>query len=222
MRSVYQTEQPLPTKHVVPKSGSISRFKRPGGRHPATAGTTFNFVGFTHVWGLSRQGKNVVRQITAKDCYARALASVMEWCRLNLHRPFREQHALLSRVIRRHCACYGISRNGRRIRWYPHQVTRIWRKWLARRGRYSNLPWSRFRAMLARYPLPTAKIVRQYAVHGGNPLVRVYERRGWQHPRLLGRIPALHGRHLRHASRPSRNVQKDLRSIHCGHLRTDR
>jgi hypothetical protein len=29
MRSVYQTEQPLPTKHVVPKSGSISNFIGP-------------------------------------------------------------------------------------------------------------------------------------------------------------------------------------------------
>ncbi|MGC2333534.1 MAG: group II intron reverse transcriptase/maturase, partial [Candidatus Acidiferrales bacterium] len=43
------------------------RFKRPDGRHPATAGTTFNFLGFTHVWGQSKKGKNVVRQITAKD-----------------------------------------------------------------------------------------------------------------------------------------------------------
>ncbi|MGY2803380.1 reverse transcriptase domain-containing protein [Bradyrhizobium sp. USDA 4506] len=109
------------------------RFKRPGGRYPATAGTTFNFLGFTHVWGQSRKGKNVVRQITAKDRYARALASVTEWCRLNLHRPFREQHAHLSRVIRGHCAYYGISGNGRRIRWYHHQITRIWKKWLARR-----------------------------------------------------------------------------------------
>ena len=48
------------------------RFRRPHGRHPATAGTTFNFLGFTHVWGQSRNGKNVVRQITAKDRYARA------------------------------------------------------------------------------------------------------------------------------------------------------
>jgi Reverse transcriptase (RNA-dependent DNA polymerase) len=119
------------------------RFKRPNGRHPATVGTTFNFLGFTHVWGLSRQGKNVVRQITAKDRYACALASVMEWCRLNLHRPFREQHAYLSRVIRGHCAYYGITGNGRRIRWYHHQVARTWKKWLARRGRHSNLPWSR-------------------------------------------------------------------------------
>jgi integrase len=30
MRSVYQTEQPLPTKHVVPKSGSISDIRTPG------------------------------------------------------------------------------------------------------------------------------------------------------------------------------------------------
>lgn len=57
------------------------RFRRPGGRHPATVGTTFDFLGFTHVWGKSMKGKNVVRQITAKDRYARALSSVTEWCR---------------------------------------------------------------------------------------------------------------------------------------------
>jgi RNA-directed DNA polymerase len=140
------------------------RFKRPNGRHPATVGTTFNFLGFTHVWGLSRRGKNVVRQITAKDRYARALASVTEWCRRNLHRPFREQHARLSRMIRGHCAYYGITGNGDRIRWYHHQLVRIWKKWLRRRGRHSNLPWPRFRTMLARHPLPSATIVHQYAV----------------------------------------------------------
>jgi RNA-directed DNA polymerase len=140
------------------------RFRRPGGRHPATAATTFNFLGFTHVWGQSRKGKNVVRQITAKDRYARALASVTEWCRRNLHRPFREQHAHLSQMIRGHCAYYGITGNGRRIRWYHHQLVRIWRKWLTRRGRHSNLPWPRFRAMLARHPLPPALIVHQYNV----------------------------------------------------------
>ncbi len=75
------------------------RFNRPQGLDPAM-GTTFDFLGFTHVWGKSRRGKDVVRQITAKDRYARALAAVTEWCRRNLHRPFREQHAHLSRMIR--------------------------------------------------------------------------------------------------------------------------
>ena len=65
-------------------------------------------------------------------------------------------------MIRGDCAYYGISGNGKRIRWYHHQVVRIWRKWLARRGRHSKLSWPRFRAMLARHPLPPALIVHSY------------------------------------------------------------
>jgi hypothetical protein len=63
----------------------------------------------------SPAGRPIVRQIAAKDRYARTLAAVTEWCRLNLHRPFREQHAHLSRVIRGHCAYYGITGNSRRL-----------------------------------------------------------------------------------------------------------
>src|SRR3954454_16509639 len=44
--------------------------------HPASDGTSFDFLGFTHVWGTSRNGKNMVRQVTAKDRYARAVAMV--------------------------------------------------------------------------------------------------------------------------------------------------
>ena len=44
------------------------RFRRPDGQcHPATSGTTFDFLGFTHLLGGSLKGKNVVRQVTAKD-----------------------------------------------------------------------------------------------------------------------------------------------------------
>ena len=138
------------------------RFKRPQGQHRAANGTSFDFLGFTHVWGTSWKGKAVVRQITAKDRYKRALAAVTEWCRRNLHRPFREQHARLSRMIRGHCAYYGVSGNSKRLRWYHHQVVHIWRKWLARRGRHSKLSWSRFHAMLARHPLPSPLLVHRY------------------------------------------------------------
>ena len=77
-------------------------------------------------------------------------------------RPFREQHARLSRMIRGHCAYYGVSGNSKRLRWYHHQVVHIWRKWLARRGRHSKLSWSRFHAMLARHPLPSPLLVHRY------------------------------------------------------------
>src|SRR5690242_9163502 len=35
-------------------------------RHPETDGTSFDFLGLTHVWGRSRNGKDMVRQVTAK------------------------------------------------------------------------------------------------------------------------------------------------------------
>jgi RNA-directed DNA polymerase len=141
------------------------RFKRPNGmRHRATSGTTFDFLGFTHVWCKSRQGKDVVKQLTAKSRFARAVASVTDWCRHNLHLRIAEQHRHLSQTMRGHYAYYGITGNGRRLRWYAHQVERIWRKWLSRRGQPGPFRFDRFRALLQRYPLPPTRIVHQYVV----------------------------------------------------------
>jgi RNA-directed DNA polymerase len=141
------------------------RFRRPGGQHhPATNGTTFDFLGFTHLWSRSLKGKNVVRQVTAKGRFARALSAVTEWCQRNRHQSIRQQHAHLSAMLRGHYGYYGITGNGRRIRWYLHQVVRIWKKWLSRRWRHGNFRWDRLRDLLSRHPLPPARITRQYAV----------------------------------------------------------
>jgi RNA-directed DNA polymerase len=137
------------------------RSHRPDGQdHPDSDGTTFTFLGFCHVWGKSRKGKNVVRQVTARKRYARALAAVTDWCRKNRHRPIPEQHAQLVTKMRGHYAYYGITGNVRRLSWYFHQVRRIWRKSLSRRGRKLN--WTQFAALLTRHPLPAARIVHRY------------------------------------------------------------
>ena len=138
------------------------RFKRPDGKaHPKADGTTFTFLGFCHVWGKSQNGKDVVRQVTAKSRYARALAAVSEWCRENRHKPIPKQHAHLVAMMRGHYAYYGISGNSRRLSWYADTVPRIWQKWLSRRG--SRFPWDRFNDLLKRHPLPAARIVPRYA-----------------------------------------------------------
>jgi RNA-directed DNA polymerase len=81
------------------------RNNRPNGTgHPETNGTSFTFLGFTHIWGKSRAGKNVVRQVTAKNRYARALAAVTAWCRVNRHRPVPDQQAHLIAMMRGHYA----------------------------------------------------------------------------------------------------------------------
>ena len=139
------------------------RNNKPNGtNHPEADGTSFTFLGFTHVWGRSRAGKKVVRQVTAKNRYARALAAITAWCRNNRHQTIPDQNAHLAAMMRGHYAYYGITGNSRRIRWYAYQVERIWQKWLSRRDRKRRLNWRRFAALLKRHPLPAARIVHRY------------------------------------------------------------
>jgi group II intron reverse transcriptase/maturase len=130
--------------------------------HPDADGSSFTFLGFCHVWGKSRKGNRTVWQVTAKKRYARALAAVTDWCRTNRHKSIRDQHAHLVMKMRGHYAYYGISGNLRRLRRYAYEVERIWHKWLRRRDRRRRLIWDRFRALLKRHPLPTARIVHRY------------------------------------------------------------
>ncbi len=121
---------------------------------------SFDFLGFTHVWGTSRKGNKVLRQVTSKARFARAVKSVYQWCKANRHRPLKEQQERLSRVIVGHCAHYGITGNGRRLLQFRFQVVRSWRKWLSRRSRVSFLSWKRMNEILQRFPLPSARVMR--------------------------------------------------------------
>ncbi len=138
------------------------RRRRPYGCHGMASATTFDFLGFTHVWGQSRRGKGVVRQITAKGRFARALKSVHEWCKRNRHLPVSAQHKHLTRAIQGHYAYYGLTGNGKRLNWFRYQVARIWRQWLARRSRLRRMNWDRMNVLLKRYPLPQVSYVRTW------------------------------------------------------------
>jgi len=105
----------------------------------------------------------MVRQITAKSRFARALATVSDWCRNHWHLPLRAQHRHLSSMMRGHFAYYGVGGNIRRLRGYAHQAVRIWKKWLSRRDRQSVVPWTRLNEILNGHPLPTPKISHGYA-----------------------------------------------------------
>jgi group II intron reverse transcriptase/maturase len=140
------------------------RFRRPDGRHPATQATTFDFLGFTHVWGKSLKGKNVIYQRTAKARYARALRSVHEWCKKYRHRPLAEQYARICRMMQGHYAYYGITGNTDRLRWYAHRIEVTWRTWLSRRTRGNPIRWDRYMQLLAQHPLPRPRIVHRYVI----------------------------------------------------------
>jgi RNA-directed DNA polymerase len=144
-----------------PKKTRLIDFRshQPRGQDPDTDGSSFDFLGFTHVWGKSRKGQPTVRQVTAKNRYARALAAITDWCWRNRHLSTAKQHEKLTLKMRGH------SGNGRRLRWFAHQVGRIWHKWLSRRSRGGAIPWNRFNVFLKRHPLPSPKIVHKYCAY---------------------------------------------------------
>ncbi len=133
---------------------------RPLRRHGHHRDTTFDFLGFTHVWGRTRKGGMAVRQITAKSRYARAVKAVHDWCKRHRHLPIKRQQEHLSRVLRGHCGYYGLTGNHKRLGWFRWQMIRSWRTWLSRRRRAGHLNWARMDELLRRHPLPPAKVMR--------------------------------------------------------------
>jgi len=119
---------------------------------------SFDLLGFTHHWALSRRGKWIVKQRTANDRFARALKRVTVWCKQHLHDPIREQWRVLVQKVRGHYGYYGIAGNSEAIGRFLHEVQGVWRVWLSRRSQRGYVSWERMGQILARYPLPPARL----------------------------------------------------------------
>lgn len=117
----------------------------------------FDFLGFTHYWGKSREGHNAIKRKTSKKRLNRGIKSIGQWCRDNRHEPVREQWQSLKSKQRGHYAYYGITGNWRSLVAYLRAAER---EWLGRRSTRSRVSWE---AMLAKlnqaYPLPQPRIV---------------------------------------------------------------
>jgi len=153
-----------------PEKTKLIRFTRPprgplqgGGAGDAEGPGTFDFLGFTHYWGRSLAGANVVKRRTAKDRFSRSLRRVKEWCRAHRHDPLRVQQQGLARKLRGHYAYFGITANSAALSRLLHEVERIWRKWLSKRSRAGRLSWKRMAVVLKRFPLPRPRLVHRHA-----------------------------------------------------------
>ncbi len=115
---------------------------------------TFEFLGFIHYWGRSRQGNWVVKRKTAAARFTRSITRIKEWCRRHRHLKVAWQHQQLVLKLRGHYAYYGITGNLRALRRLRAEVERVWRKWLNRRAQRGGMTWERFAQLRERYPLP--------------------------------------------------------------------
>jgi RNA-directed DNA polymerase len=123
---------------------------------------TFDLLGFTHHWGLSRKGLWVVKKRTAKDRFNRTLRRIAAWCRRHRHDDVEVQHRALALKLRGHYGYYGVTGNNRALSRLWYETTKIWRKWLCRRSQKGFVTWGKMLRLLERYPLPPPRIVHRY------------------------------------------------------------
>jgi RNA-directed DNA polymerase len=141
-------------------------FRRPDRRDSALSDNgearsrtgTFDLLGFTHYWAMSRKGYWVVKQKTAVDRFRRALKRIADWCRRYRHEPVREQWTALKRKLLGHFGYFAVIGNLRALRRLRQRVIVVWRKWLSRRSQRAWISWEDMNRLLERYPLPQPRI----------------------------------------------------------------
>lgn len=130
-------------------------------RHPWQSGhkpQTFDFLGFTHYWGRTRQGGYAVKRQTKGKKLRAALTAIGDWCKRNRHESVAEQHRKLSEKVRGHYAYYGIRGNHRALERFCHEATRLWHYWLNHRSREKNGAQRLWRMLNEHFRLPAARI----------------------------------------------------------------
>jgi RNA-directed DNA polymerase len=123
---------------------------------------TFDFLGFTHIAGVSREGKFQLQRRTSRKKRAAKLSVLRRTIRQRMHEPPGEQHRWLCSVIRGHCNYYGVPTNYRALRSFRHVVEQAWHRQLQRRSQRARWTVDKTKRFEARYPLPAPHIVHPW------------------------------------------------------------
>jgi len=122
---------------------------------------TFNFLGFTHVCGRTRDGRFTVKRITIKERMRAKLREVKTELRRRMHLPIPEVGRWLGSVVRGHLAYFAVPGNSDALVAFVDQVKRLWLKALRRRSQKANLTWERM-TRLAGIWLPRPRVTHPY------------------------------------------------------------
>ena len=134
--------------------------KRRGKKKP----DTFDFLGFTHYCGETKDGRFMVGVRTSSKRMKRALVTLNSWLKgvKNLA-PTETIWKKLSQKLTGHYNYYGISGNFVAINRYYRRTRRLTLKWMNRRSRKKSWNWEEFEKYLITNPLPIPKLT--YAIY---------------------------------------------------------
>jgi group II intron reverse transcriptase/maturase len=109
---------------------AAERRERRGSSRPET----FEFLGFVHIMGKSRQGKPMLKRRTSCRKRQAKLAYLGKECRERRHWPVVTQHAWLCQVLEGHYRYYGVPTNFRALAQFRRRLAWVWHHALQRRS----------------------------------------------------------------------------------------
>ena len=122
---------------------------------------TFDFLGFTHICGKSKNGRFWVKRVTVSKRMRAKLSEINIELKKRRHQPIPVQGQWLGSVVRGHLAYYAVPGNTDAVAAFREQVTRHWLKALRGRSQRTRLTWTRMNRMATRW-LPRARIMHPF------------------------------------------------------------
>lgn len=149
-----------------PEKTRLIEFGRHAAEHRAGRGDgkpdTFDFLGFTHICGRTRDGKGfqLWRKTARKRMKAR-IRAIKDELRRRMHTPQAEQGKWLGSVVRGFFAYHAVPNNFASISAFRYHVVVAWVRTLRRRSQRSTLTWERMQVHLERY-IPKARVLHPW------------------------------------------------------------
>ncbi len=141
----------------------FSRYADDRARHSDLPVATFDYLGFTHYWTKTAQGKWSMRHRTSGKKFRQKVRGLQHWLQAERHRlPLPELWSKLKDKLRGHYQYYGVSFNAVALHRFDRCARQLAFKWLNRCSQRKRWTWERFVLYEQRYPLPRPKLVHAW------------------------------------------------------------
>jgi hypothetical protein len=122
---------------------------------------SFNFLGFTHICGKTRNAKFKLVRHTITKRMRQTLERIKEDLKRRMHEAVPQQGRWLGAVVRGYFAYHAVPTNLQALNEFRAEVVRAWIKALRRRSHKHRLTWRRFIGIVD-YWLPRPKILHPW------------------------------------------------------------
>jgi retron-type reverse transcriptase len=119
---------------------------------------TFDFLGFTHYCGKSKQGNFRVKRKSSRKKVQGKLKETKEWLKKNRNKDIHMIMDRFKRSLTGYYNYYCITDNTQSVNNFKDKIQYLLFKWLNRRSQRKSFTWDKYRLFLDKNPLPSPKV----------------------------------------------------------------